>query len=279
MTDAISTEAKKEEPRKIDISEFGSGVIVVATGNLGRYREFDLALRQLIAPQGTEIQFRMGVNIANHFNEGLNALLKNPNHQWLWFMGDDHAFEPQLLIKLLDRRVDCVTPFCLRRAHPFLTVLHSDYDKDYVNISADRFKGKSGLQDISGLTVGNAGTLLSRSAAKKLASYLEGRHKEIQPHHENIRPFLADTGMTDLEIYGAMTSFRESMAPVFENGRTHPEMGGSDLYFFSKLNAAGIPHYLDLDNVIGHIMHCAVFPMQIKEGPNAGIWGANVRTP
>lgn len=64
--------------------------------------------------------------------------------------------------------------------------------------------------------------------------------------------------------------------PYFENGRTWPGVGGSDIWFWHKLHEYGFKSYLDLDNVIGHITHTSIWPTRDEE---TGDWNFIMRSP
>lgn len=160
------------------------GVIGIATAPLGRYREFDLCVSNLEMPQGCQIDWRMGVNVAFHFNNMIRSMLSNDEFEWVWILGDDHTFEPDVLIRLLERDVDVVTPFCLRRANPFNPVLATGKNGGYKACSFQTVDGKKGLMDITSYTVGNAGTLIRRKVCETIPEpwYENGK---IDPEKES----------------------------------------------------------------------------------------------
>ncbi len=218
---------------KKDIREYSRGVVGIASSFLGRYREFDICVKDMIAPPGTYVEWALGVNIAKNFNDMARKMLSSNEYQWLWILGDDHVFTSDLLINLLDRDVDMITPFCLRRAEPFDTVVHECHDKGYGRIPKANFNNASGIFDVTDFTVGNAGTLIRRKV------------------------------------------FETIPAPWFENGKSHPEVGGSDLYFCEKVRQAGFKMWLDLDNLIGHVTHAVVWPHKNENGE----WGHYLACP
>ena len=44
---------------------------------------------------------------------------------WLWIMGDDHLFDPDILNRLLARELDVVVPLVAKRMPPFEPVIFS----------------------------------------------------------------------------------------------------------------------------------------------------------
>lgn len=201
-------------------SQYPRGAIGVVSSYLGRYREFDVCLSQIQAPNHSSILWHVGINAALNLNETVRGMTKE--HEWLWILGDDHVFRPDNLLKLLARDVDIVVPLCLRRSYPYHHVIHEgeskDKEKPFMRAPHDWLDGKTGLLDITGKTIGNAGMLIKRHVL---------------------------VGISD---------------PWFEVGKTSPEVMGADLYFCHKAYQAGFKLFLDTDNPIGHINHMAVWP-------------------
>lgn len=86
---------------------------------MARYAEFWMSLENVVVPYGTKLISVRGADIPYQLNEGVRQMIG----EWVWFLGDDHTFEPDLLLKLLDRNVDVVMPIVPRRDPPFVPVL------------------------------------------------------------------------------------------------------------------------------------------------------------
>lgn len=97
-----------------------AGTVGIPIGSLARYTSLFYDLNQLHVPRGTKLRIAEGVNVAYNCNN----LVKSMTGDWLWIMGDDHRFNPDILLKLLDRQVDIVVPLVCRRGMPFQTVLY-----------------------------------------------------------------------------------------------------------------------------------------------------------
>jgi len=95
------------------------GTVVIAAASLARYSEFWMAIESLIVPYGTRLIASRGADFVHQFNEGIRRM----GGEWVWIMGDDHTFEPDILMKLLDRELDLVIPIVPRRDAPFSPVL------------------------------------------------------------------------------------------------------------------------------------------------------------
>lgn len=150
------------------IDRMPPGVVGIASGFLGRYREFDNCADLIWVPKGTVKQWCLGVDPCHHFNEMARELLKEPEREWLWILGDDHVFTQDLLLNLYERNVDIVVPLCLRRTD-FTPVLNQDGKNGFHSIpdSWGELKGKSGLFEWTGVT-GNAGMLIRRNVFEKM---------------------------------------------------------------------------------------------------------------
>jgi len=100
--------------------DFPPGTIVIPTSELGRYLDFHICLSGTAIPPGTFKSWQPGINVANNLNEAL----RYRQGEWCWFLGDDHAWRPDILLRLLDLNVDIVAPFCLKRELPPQTVMY-----------------------------------------------------------------------------------------------------------------------------------------------------------
>lgn len=101
-------------------SSHPAGTVGVVVGSLARYRALFTSIEKLRVPAGTNLIYAEGPEVARN----CNALVDKMTGEWLWIMGDDHRFGPDILLKLLERQVDIVVPLVLRRQPPFETVLY-----------------------------------------------------------------------------------------------------------------------------------------------------------
>ena len=62
----------------------------------------------------------MGSNITGNCND----LARRMQGEWLWMIGDDHAFHPDIVVRLLSHDVDVVAPHCLQKSWPFPQVVY-----------------------------------------------------------------------------------------------------------------------------------------------------------
>ena len=146
------------------------GIIGVASGFLGRYREFSICLQRIKAPPQTIIDWRMGVCIAMHFNDMIRTMLSDEQYKWLWILGDDHVFDPDLLMNLLNRNVDVVVPLCLKRVPPYLPIIFGGREQGFQPLGWGGLANKTGLVKLESSLLGNAGMLIRRHVAEKMPS-------------------------------------------------------------------------------------------------------------
>ena len=111
--------------RDVD-SAHPAGTVGVLVGSLARYTALFASLEKLKAPKGTKLIFAEGPEVARN----CNTMVDQMSGEWLWIMGDDHRFGPDILIKLLERKRDIVVPLVLRRQPPFETVLYKKMVSD-----------------------------------------------------------------------------------------------------------------------------------------------------
>jgi len=140
-----------------------AGIVGIPTSFLGRYREFDSSLNEVLLPPNSQKLFAMGCDIGFNFNELVTKMMENPEMRWLWILGDDHDFPKNLFYKLYERNVDIIVPLCLRKSD-HAPVLNCGVEGGFVP-HPDRWevlRGKSGIMEWTG-TVGNAGMLIRRN--------------------------------------------------------------------------------------------------------------------
>ncbi len=99
-------------------SKHPPGAVCLITGDLTRYAISMQSIMGLRVPPGTHMPWNMGTLIARSLNGAFQSMMANPTLQWAWVMGDDHTFDSDVALKLLDREVDVVAPFCLNRLPP-----------------------------------------------------------------------------------------------------------------------------------------------------------------
>jgi hypothetical protein len=125
----------------------------------GRYTAFTESMTGLQTPEGSLISFKYGTDIPN----GMSWLADNMVGEWLFIMGDDHCFHPDLLMRLLDHNVDVVVPVCLMRQRPFAPVVRVDDEGHVIDLTK---AATSGLVKIH--SAGSAGMLIRKHVIDKV---------------------------------------------------------------------------------------------------------------
>lgn len=152
------------------------GIVGVGTGHLARYAEFQQSLAQVYVPAGSALCWIKGPSIARNCNEMVRELLANPALQWLWIQGDDHVFEPDLLLKLLAHDVDMVAPMVSNREPGYILLAFEDAD-EWRTLAWDKAP-RSGLLKIR--ATGSGGLLIRR---RVLEAMLPPYYFESQPEN------------------------------------------------------------------------------------------------
>ena len=145
------------------------GVIIVTSGDLARYVDFAVSLNQMRVPCGSTLAWTCGADISLNRNMGIEKLLADPKYRWGWLIDDDHSWDADLLLRLLDRRVDVVAPLCTTRYPPFRPVSakrgpdggwNGNYFRTWQEVQT------SGLQE--SMVIGGAGPLIRREVFEKI---------------------------------------------------------------------------------------------------------------
>jgi len=97
-----------------------AGTIGLCTQQLARYTDFWLADKALIRPATTKFLNRQGMDVTGNYN----GLVEGMEGDWLWILGDDHTFAPDILVNLLAHDVDVVVPLVLKKDAPFDPVVY-----------------------------------------------------------------------------------------------------------------------------------------------------------
>jgi len=142
-----------------ELSGYPPGTIVITSASLARFTEFSMSLLKLQVPEGTRLIWKRGVEIALQLNDGI----RNMYGAWVWILGDDHTFDPDLLLQLLDRQVDVIVPMVPSRSLPFRPVImHGPYHEQMKVYHWDEIKGR-GLMTLPPRDyIGTAGMLIQK---------------------------------------------------------------------------------------------------------------------
>jgi hypothetical protein len=98
--------------------------VVFISGELPRYGLSLQCLQALKVPGGSMLAWQMGVMVTRSLQSAFTQVLANPAMQWLWLMGDDHTYQADTVLRLLDLEEPVVGGLVLNRAPPFNTTVH-----------------------------------------------------------------------------------------------------------------------------------------------------------
>jgi hypothetical protein len=194
-----------------DNTGFGPGTIVLAAATQPRFYEFLLSMERLKVPAGTRWLIERGCDITQNFNDGV----KRSTGEWIWFMGDDHAFSDDMLLRLLAWNKEVVIPPTPCKSIPFLPcIMH----------------GKGSLDEWEPM----------------MPLYTWG---ELTPRLMPlpIGDFIGQAGMLVKR-----TVFEGWPAPWFKAGQQDPGRLQEDMTFCRELQTRGYTIYVDCTQILDH---------------------------
>ena len=190
------------------------GGIVMISGEIYRYSLSARCYLALNVPEGSQAFWQMGCLISKMLNLGIQQSMENPVHEWVWIMGDDHTYAPQVITNLLDRDKDVILPLCLNRHAPLDPTIGIWTDSEHTKLKHLETLPTEGLYKLAeNETTGDSGMLIRRHVLEKIG-FPWYRHRK--------------SGGWD---YNA-----------------------EDQAFNALIREAGYDIWIDLDNRIGHIM-------------------------
>jgi hypothetical protein len=210
------------------------GLFAIVCNENARYTAFHGSCASLILPPGSRMSFHTGCYVVDSCNRSVDGM--DENEDWICFMGDDHVFPPEFVLRLLvqmyQKDLDMIVPVCFRRSFPPEPVLY-DYQKPdpgqpdlWYPIKMSKYP-KGGLIQVD--AAGTAGMIVRRRVFEKM------REKNLLPY--------------------------------FELG---VGQAGEDLNFCKKAGELGFNVWADLDSSLGHVLNAALWPVRQQE---TGIWG------
>jgi len=167
---AEEREIRKQNQRMLELYEsvearFGRGVVGVVCGEQGRWTNFTNAMTYLIRPMGTMVLFEPGVDITKQCNAFINAA-RQRGDEWLWIIGDDHVFNPDIILQLLDHDLDVVVPNVLQRSAPFYPVVYDGIREEDGHHMIKYDLPEHGVHEV--FAAGSAGMLIRKQVIDKL---------------------------------------------------------------------------------------------------------------
>lgn len=193
--------------------------------------QFYDCLERTIVPRGTCLMKATGYNAAHNRNQIIDEM----EGEWVWLLDCDHGWEPDCLIRLLNRNVDAILPLYCRRYAPFDPVIYKSFNPETRNHSElyswAEISAMSGCETIA---ASGAGGLLVR---KHVLDRMEKPHFRVGlGNGQEWRNLLDTDGM-------------------------HEDTG-----FGWRLRQAGFQLHVDLDVSMGHLADAVLVPHRQSDG-------------
>jgi len=207
------------------------GTIVIPVADLMRYSEFFIDYSQLLAsgglPKGSGVQIRRSGSVVENINMSLAEM--PPEHEWAWIMGDDHRFDPSILVRLLEHPYDVVVPLGVKRTPPF---------------SLGIFK--------------EAGEFIDERLGRTYPGYLPYNLDEVPDHPFQVVAAGSGGMLIRRHVLTALGyPYFESSDGVYLN---------EDLEFCRRIRALGFEVWCDPNNMLGHIGSIGIWPHRLENG-------------
>lgn len=158
---------KLDDPRAVLLKQAGAsevltqGTVAVLCQEATRSQGFWFSLMNLIRaypPSLMEVRAYQGSDTTALRNRAVEEFVGD----WIWFIDDDHAFNPDTFERLYKRNVDIVQALCLRRVSPFYPVATS-LDGNFLRLNDH---GENDLVEV--MYAGASGMLIRRNVLDKI---------------------------------------------------------------------------------------------------------------
>lgn len=151
------------------------GTISLPTSEVGRYTMFLVSLAATMQPNGTNLAVHASANVTENLNSAIRDL--RPEDKWMWILGDDHTWEHDCCMRLLqtmdeNEEIDILVPLVCKRTAPWLPVIFHDdgaYDDGLPKWKHYNWKDipDSGVFEVDG--AGSAGMLIRREVLDEMS--------------------------------------------------------------------------------------------------------------
>lgn len=113
------------------------GCIIVPVADMMRYAQFFTSYAGLRIPKGSNLTVPRSAAVVVSFNQALYNLPDEA--EWVFFLGDDHVFGPNVLMDLLDLEADVAIPLVVKRSYPYnLVAMKSISDEPWLDEDSGR---------------------------------------------------------------------------------------------------------------------------------------------
>jgi len=246
------------------------GTIAVISGEIARYSLFGVSLIHMLGYSGQYIShfdWLIGSNITGNCNDACRRM----EGDWIWLIGDDHAFPATIVEQLLMREVDVVAPLCVQRSAPFPHVVYSGEVEDPAEEGTHILHTdlpRTGLHEV--YAVGGAGLLVKRRVLDAIAENSTRTCKACRgdgKNHRDIEGHWHDEPVKD-DPCGVCDGFGREKVWFETFGKQN-----EDLEFCRKIREAGFKIHVDCDAPLGHIGNLIAWPQWLDEEYG---WGARL---
>jgi hypothetical protein len=102
-----------------------SGTVALPTSEVGRFALFTISLAALRQPNNSVLSIYASASVTANLNQAARGMLEHEDHhEWLFILGDDHAFQNDTLmtmLKVMDDHpeIDILVPLVVNRNPPW----------------------------------------------------------------------------------------------------------------------------------------------------------------
>lgn len=217
------------------------GVILLSCGDLARYMECMNAFWNMLAPVGGAFCPAIGYDVCRKRNEAIRHMMEHPGLEWVWIVDDDHVFHTEMLMRLLERDVEIVSPLVSTRAPRLENGING-----FVPIVAELVDGWEGKND--------GQWFLPPEVAGQRWRYLTW--EEI-PQQGMIRTCIIGGGGVLIRRAAFEKIGKE---PWYEAGQFGNGELMEDIFISRKFEEAGVEMWVDCEQHMGHLTPASIWP-------------------
>lgn len=162
------------------------GLIGVLSSDLSRWSWFAQSLLALQLPQDSHVAWCAGSWVAVAVNKLVAAM--QPHHEWMSIFSDDHIFEPDLILRLLDHHLPLVFPLVALRRLPFAPSLFHEVEGGFRSYTWAELHGQQGLLPVD--TLGGPCGIIGRAVIEQVGHpFFQNKPGELETPHEDLYTF------------------------------------------------------------------------------------------
>jgi len=216
------------------------GIVAVVSGDRTTYPQFAGCVAAIQSTPGSYLWWELtgGGGVAEARNQHVRRALHQFKGRpfWLWFIDDDHQFEPDILGSLLRRNKDLIVPLVLFRVPPHGWVGYEYFPVDAEMTDEELIAAWDRYTDPPTLEPGQTSGIVEMGQG--------------------------GTGglLISSEVLRAMPD------PWFEFGKGYAAAAGEDGWFILKARRLGFQMFCDLSARMSHMNTCSVWPKLEPDG-------------